>query len=709
MQGNKPLTMQRTVIVTCGKAADQAGQALLDLFEERDTPTEAIAILRGHDDLPEAEIESELRQVSQMNSQARLARQGWSLDRLDEVAVFLLVDLNDPSSLHLAAELVGRLGRAAEQRLGLSAGGLLLALAPNLEDPESASQLAGLTANRQRWFSRGVFGLSLVNQNGLCLGGQADLIEQCARILYLLIASPLRDAPEWLTDLNGESEGSGERIGSLGLSTWQWVPSTVREWLATRWAVSALAAWRRPEPGNESAPASHQAQKWLDDRGFEAGSLQQLVGRHLLPQPEFLPWRYPLPWRLHRHFRRLKQPVSAEPQSGATGPGEQRPLAGHDGTPEHIGPGNRHPDEEQAREILARTLEKTGEALFASACQMLDEQPVAGLAWVLAFGRALAAGLEDMEDGLAGQREIRRARLAAMTARQRATAERMASLLADWPQPRLGAWLWAALRPWHWLGLARRYWQIEKTGRTLVWQAAEIQSWQREERVSAAVSHACLSFGERVRQLALQVEEIDDMLASLQRKIDGGPAKGALEPAADADVVEVLYWHLVEGPDLEAERAAEAIGGLGRQVLELDDAILEGLLAAGWQRFADLVSLTAVDVLALLYPVPGELEAWWERAWEAAAPMWRYDEAQVPEAVRAQGSTLTLVYGGGVARLSERLGLPATPERRWLPATVPEADWEQLAVLRLQGDVPVLSSAGGTENRFGTARKGHSR
>jgi hypothetical protein len=124
----------------------------------------------------------------------------------------------------------------------------------------------------------------------------------------------------------------------------------------------------------------------------------------------------------------------------------------------------------------------------------------------------------------------------------------------------------------------------------------------------------------------------------------------------------------------EAVEAAQQIGRLGQQIQALDDEQLaERLQEIARERVDDIASYTTGDVLSLLYPHPTERARWWRNRLEKAIPLWPYDSAQLPEAVRARQTSYVLVCGAGAPTLQETLSLTKSgrerPVYRWLAST----------------------------------------
>ncbi len=145
-------------------------------------------------------------------------------------------------------------------------------------------------------------------------------------------------------------------------------------------------------------------------------------------------------------------------------------------------------------------------------------------------------------------------------------------------------------------------------------------------------------------------------------------------------LVTILYPLVVKEPKVEAERAAEALGGMGQQFLKLDDEpVMQALQRCGRERLAPVANYSAAQLLSLLHPTPENLGQWWQGFWQQATPLWRYDPTRLPERVRAQGTTLACLCGQGANRFLKPEMLSS--EMRCLET----GDPEHLFLLRLRG------------------------
>lgn len=648
--------IQRTLVITCGEAAGEAGSRLED---QLDSEKLAVAVIRlaeteWRDALPL--VEAGVRRISQTTALAQLRRQGWQLDRLNELALYFLIDLSTVQGVFDAQALVRQIADLVQQQLGLETATLLLALAPDGAVQQARSRLSQL-AGPLHPFNRGVLALSLVNEAGLQLATPSLLAAQAAQLLQALITTPLRDAPEWLDERNGHTGLDGAVISSAGLAVWEWSPVQEQVHLARLWVRSVLAQWLAPAE-TSAGEARNVAHAWMENHNFAPGSLAEAAGK--LVTPVFTPtWVYPQPWQIKTPFEKLQRLSTTID-------------AGHAGAVAVV------------NQAFLPYLEEVEQALRLQCRRLLDETPVAGIARGQLFLQAIARVTAEFSERFVERQEEQQQQVAALASAQQHLTQNLETLLAQWPETGWRSWFQHLVRPWRWLELAQCYWQLQILGQEMT-RLVERQAWLEQQRViTAAGEEAYRQLQESVAHLAGLVEEVGDMLAHARRLLDeeddGEPAPSYLEP---------VYHLLLDAPAIEATRAAAAIGGLGRHITALDDDILPSLLEAGRARLQHVAGLSATDVVATLYPSAPEIAQWWQQLWQEAAPLWRYDEAGLPERQRAQPLELTLVCGANLALLEQRLALPEGPRRRWLETP----DRHRLIVIRLRGGIPVSAPA----------------
>jgi hypothetical protein len=176
----------------------------------------------------------------------------------------------------------------------------------------------------------------------------------------------------------------------------------------------------------------------------------------------------------------------------------------------------------------------------------------------------------------------------------------------------------------------------------------------------------------RLKCLAAQVEEVGEMLDfTLQEKVAAYDPSIFSELGGAVDWGVILYDRLTEGGPAEAERAAAAIGGLGRQLVALDD-INEILRNAGRERLAAVSEMTAGAGLALAAGAGLDMTAWWNDMMNEAAPLWPGDGRDVAGVERDVPVGQLFVLAKDIDALRDLLGLPEAADRRWIEVDKPE-------------------------------------
>jgi hypothetical protein len=382
-----------------------------------------------------------------------------------------------------------------------------------------------------------------------------------------------------------------------------------------------------------------------------AGEIQGLLGVHRRPG-----WSPPQPWQLRDELRRLAalSELLAQPQAGTL-------------------------------QMLADAMEPFWEEQLAAArgeaCRLLAQSPVGGPARLAAWLDGLQAETAELADRAAARHEREDAPAFELAATHAALEETIAKLLESWPASTTGAWLGAAMRPWRWPELIWTYGQLHQAGRELSELVARRAELERQQATTAAMVAGYGRWQAALRELESQAEELADLLADgREALVNEASATAAVTDEAVEAVLEALYGRLVEGEMLEAEQAAEAVGGLERLFLRPEGGLAGALMAAGRERMAAVLGMTAVDALQLQLTTPEEVAAWWQQLWDAAAPLWHCDEARRPEAWQVEPVERAAVLADG-AWLREMVQLPELAEVRWLEAEAAK----RIVVVRLSG------------------------
>lgn len=634
----------RTLIITWGELAKAAGDQLLLRLRERNGPETAVAVTH----LSEVEADGEelarnlanaLTLISPPNLPGLLAQAGWRLRPEREIRVVLVLDA--AAEANQMAQWVGQIAVGAVYRqLGIECQVTLLWLAPEMtETVEYCLQTVCLQAAASFSYSPHVMALSLTNETGLRLPAPEALSTIGAEVLWSLCATPFYDfLKELLTDADQLYTGAPPLV-SLGISVWEWSPPAVFEAYSRRWQQTVLGHWlSRAETG----PSPEAIAVWQQEQALDKESLlTSLVAAHNMPLIAYsvLARHFPWPWHVPSQVNQLKSLFQEDMENMAA-------------------------FRKQAAQELAGKQEQTAEQITLYLTSVLDEQPIAGIdaaaQWAWSLADAFDAIYEQMldeaatYDGIDNDLAVERGQVEA----------EIREVLNDWPGAHWRHWLGVAWRFWQWPKLVWRYWQLRQLGLRLAGLLVQQSVRQREQTKHAAVARLMAELARLARQEHSRVAEIGEMLATLQdergeKSGNGYAAEAGNEAKADEcsagivllPVPDMLYDHFIVDAEQEAILAAEAVGGLGQQLRQLDDAIIVPLNKLAEARLAGVWEKTAVDALDALLPTDQDWVVWQQVAWQAATPLWRYDEGQLSEAARRENWTGTCVIGAGADRL----------------------------------------------------------
>jgi hypothetical protein len=655
----------RTLIITWGGLAKAAGEQLSLRLRERQGPATAVAVIH----LPEAgangaefttQLGTVLTQVSPPNLPGLLAQTGWRLRPEREIRLILVLDA--VAEADRMAQWAGQsVVDAAYRQLGVECQVTLLWLAPEMEETVEAC----LQATASFSYTPYVMALSLTNETGLRLPVPEALSTIGAEVLWSLCTTPFYDFLKGvLTDVDQIYTGLPALV-SLGISVWEWSPTAVFNVYSRRWQQTVLSHWLSRA---ETEPAPEAVAAWQQEQALDKGSLVAgLVAARdtLRPAYSALARHFPWPWHVPGQINQLKS-LFQEDMAAMAAVGKQ------------------------AAQDMAGKREQAAEQIALYLASVLDGQPIAGIdtaaQWVWSLADAFDAAYEQMldeaaaYDGIDSDLAVERGQVEAQI-RER---------LSNWPGAHWRYWLGVVWRFWRWPKLFWRYWQLRQLGLRLAGLLMQQSVRLREQAKHATAARLMAELARLARQEHSCVTEIGEMLASWQGEIRNEKEEGQDEMEMGVVLLPVpdeLYDRLIIDAEQEAILAAEAIGGLGQQLRQLDDAIVIPLAKLAGERLAGLWTLTAVDILDALLSTTHDWQAWQQAAWQAATPLWRYDEGQLSETARRENWTGVCVIGAGVDRLAATMTEHASSALtedgnscHWLAA----ADHRRLIVIRLR-------------------------
>lgn len=645
MKDERENTVQRTLIMSCGALAAATAEKFGDLLRRREGPAMTVATVdAGEGQVGEAlrgTVVEALTHISPPHLATLLARSGWQLAHTADVDLVVVVDV-EAGGGERAATLVDWMTAIVYRHLGVEASSLLIWLAGEVAETAVADCVRARIP-----VTRGVMVLSLRNEAGLRLPDETALRDIGAELLWCLATTPLRALPEQALTQSGEAYTGDVPLISVGLHKWAWSPQATHTAFTRRWLQTVLAHWlARPE----ETQTRQQVMAWLHAQELSATAL---AGRVLSPEqyplPDFAPeaWQAPWPWQINRLLQemRLADGIDRDALS----------------------------EKQQAAVLhLDEPLQEAREALGTQAQTMLDARPVEGVARVCAWLHLAADACGEQYEQLLDEDESRQVTGAHLAAERGRLAAQIGGWLESWPAAG-PAWLPIGLRPWRWPALAWRYRQLRQAGQQLSRILGRQARLRRQALANAVARRAAADLERIIRHLHGQVEEIGDMLQYLAAETAANPSGSPQEeppdaasiPAAMPPIPGALYEQLVPDEAAEAVAAAAAVGGLGPQMKALDDTIVEPLWRYGKERLAAVWSLTAVDALAAVAGEERQLRQKVQEGWDAACPLWRHDEARLPEPVRARQHRLAVICGAGARLLADMLPAEIDHSLQW--------------------------------------------
>ncbi|MBP6470783.1 MAG: hypothetical protein KA773_10105 [Chloroflexi bacterium] len=617
--------VRRTVIVTSGPLSQVAGQYLADLMVCRGGPAAAVVVVDAdaagaEDEGFLASLQQALTRISPPNLGSVLAESGWRLVYPRDLQVFLVADTTTDGDKRIRV-LSQWVIDAAYRYLGLECLPTLIWLASG-PPAETISCLAGTVAPP---FTQNIVALSVLNEEGLLLPEASGLSLLTGELLWCLVATPLQaQFAEWAASTDTLA-GGATPITTVGLTAWSWSPKAVEAAFIRQWLQDVLALWLA---GPAVDPPSEGLHVWLQEQALDRAGLWARLSADIdqaCPAYAHLARTYPWPWQMHAHVQALKQAYEADVAT----------IAGQ---------------KQAAALCQAEILPQASETLRRELAAMMDTRPIGGSATAVAWLWALARTWDDLYEQLLDEAATYDG-LDADLAEERGEVEaQLRERLESWPG---GAWrFWA--RVWRWPALGWRYWQLRQLGLRLAALLGQQSVRQRQRAGQTAVGQTLAELGHLARQWHRQAGEIGEMLASWQGAIGGDDAAtvDSLSGICRELALPVsLYARLVSDLPQEAALAAEAVSGLGRQIERLDAGLLADLRQVAAARLAGVWQITAVHVLAAAHETPAQWGLWRRAAWEAASPLWRYDEGCLPETSRRPRDAWTCFIGAGVSEL----------------------------------------------------------
>jgi hypothetical protein len=701
---NKVVPLQRTLVVAVGRRGGHVARQLIEEIGRRHGGVPVVAVLHIADqpaedadlsisvpaksdwlavrealDASRAAVQSlfrtTLQRISHLRHRRTLAGTGLRLDRLDEVAVFIVADLGEAAGSAWVLPLARWVAEVVSEQFGATpvATGLLILPSADLDEMAVAGARAAIdeldAAQRLPpcgdigWlspFNRGCYVLGPFNEEGLTLA-DADMLTQVVALgLYLHIFTPARDGLDWLPA--SLSLDRRPTYASFGVALRTWPGRTAARVLAHHWAAKALEGLLQESP-ERPAPAilDLAPSRLIAERLLPADLLPALVS----PLKQYAA---PAPWRLHA--------LRAEIDAGVAE--RTRRLGRTRG---------------QIERSVSRLAERTTHELRQRLAAVLASEPVGSLVRAQNLANALTDELHAYAEGLDTRLDEDQEGLERIEAQARAAAEALDVLVEAFPRWTVRELLSLLGRPMHMLRLAMRYRQVQAAVRRYLL----LRDSELEARLTVALEEEACGLYDAVHQ---GLAEARRGLTALRRAMLEALDRLCNPPLIPEDEASLLDDELLE--ILRATEVGPAVEGARGLLLEWaplphwwEDRVtaaevVKQMLAVGQAQLARVAEMSAEDAVRLRYPDPDARATWLADLMAEAQPLWRFDLTRLEDAER---ELVGRVAALGVADpTSSPLAASVDDEGRPL-RLIRLADPSCLVVLQLARGAPLESLA----------------
>lgn len=650
--------IQRTLLVSLG---EKANRVAMETWQQLAAPVVLHVPLSPVTD-PEAKeamaamVLAALQSISRVEVQAEMEACGLLLDPLDEIALWLLLDVEAVMGMEVALEARRLLADLVWRHFRCSLDTRVLIIAAPEKTSETRTLLTALAAEAPP--PALAFLVSTVNRQGLSLTEEA----LCARLplaLRWLLAAPLRD------EVHNASSSTSMPLLSLGVAVYPDPAAMVLNWCVQRWQAQALAlllAPVGPETLLPTLPAADEARRWLlpwpPESLYEALLALTDACWQRRPQPD---GRHPGRW------------LWAQAESAMITARKDDETERHTFQTEAIALCDRWA--RQRREDLQQRLRLA--AMPAGGMLDLDK-----LQHVLTICRR-----RWQDEAQVWESELSRAETERQACEEglRAAETALRTLLQPVVGSTTGRWLPFWLIPRYWPWMIRAYWELPEAIRT--YEAAHT-SWRRSVLTALRMDRMrqdCLVAAQDVAAAQAHLERLQQALSA---------AREALTASADPEAWKA-FWPFDRDDVL---RLYDHIMGDGRTALAhclqrypvvdwtaTPAGVLEALERFGRHWLSPLLSWGADRFVAYaLHDDETALQAWWQGLWAQATPLWpgglRRDEA-VGTAVALVAPETSPLAALLAQTETDLLVLPTRP-----PAPLTVIRWQRLEQHEVMGD-----------------------
>lgn len=643
--------IQRTLIITIGSEAEMTHNVLAKHLHEQQGPTAALAHIHYAADRAVfiTAVKEALMAISPTTLATKLNHQGWQLAAYQEITLFLLCTASAENG-KTASTLVHQIPNLIQQQLGLSTNVHLIWLTPNPASP-NLDQLFTLTGYQN------LILLSPLNEDGLQLPTPETLPQLAADLLWLIITTPIPTLIE--DDLS-----MLQTAKIIGLNHYQWSRSQLQQQCLDRWLTAVFDQWLTIPPDNPNTDLTLTL--WLQQNNLLPAHIKTFLQANLRPweSPSYPIdiWEAPWPWQIADYLIDNKAVDSLDSEQL-----QQRQLGAEQLLDDFLCPANK----------LIKDKVKND----------LNQNPIASIErnsrWLQALSKTITTLYEQELNAMAEQEQYQ-----THLADERGLLEaQIQTCLEHWPARNLRHWFYLCWQPWRWPHLIWYYWQLCQLGQQLTLVLIQQAQQRRQVVLSAAVRRTLLELDKLTQHWQSHVEEIGEMITYLKTKLSHTEWQIFDEAAP---YLQTIYDKNAHSLKETAQFAASIIGGLGTQLEQLDDAIIHPLYQAGIEQLSWIQTLTAVDILSHQYPNEQTQQQWFRTTWQAAAPLWPLNEAQIPQTQQITTSQFTIICGAGATQLPTKLphaALSTVMAHQF--HTIETPDHEQLTLLRCRIGLPL--------------------
>ena len=647
--------IQRTLIVTLGELGETVGRRVERVLDEGGHPP-VVAVQHIDGAWDDGIIDDALRDISRLSHRATLRQMGYRDDRLRELVIWTVGTSDQPLS-----DVTRQLADRAAVLLGVEPLTLGLILHDTTDETKEPAPLAvaqETQSGKPPPFTGPCYIVSPVDETGLVLDDEDALIEQAAYFVALHACTSLRDAPVWIEQASGWSEGM--RSAAFGLRKMAW-PGDVAQARAAHALGRVvlerlLGQWEGENASDALLRSASLAPALLAPRLIPRALASAIKG--VATDPPSIP-----PWALLRPAGKQQHPLVAELEAI----GEEVPVIIE-----------KHADGWDP--LVKVELEKAAGLVCAGVAQALDRGGVRRT-------RTLIEGLSWRLDEWIVGAEQRRIELEEDLKKILDEAETvrgaLATIINQMPHRNLRAVFRLLRNPLRWI----RLWMRWRKANDLLARHHLLTAAVLETRATMSqMTHAAevyLALGDAVESASQKVDQMEEGLYALFHLGDlpAWPDSSArLMGDAPDEVLNCLMEQTLPPAAAHVETFVEQWGPLSNWS---DETTPEKGTIHQWlhDQAAPLGGCSVWDVARCRFAEPDAVRYWIEAWIDPVYPQWRWDPAALSESERT-----------GVGGVKVFLGAP-NGARLWEddgagPRVLPLARSDRVAVVALRWGIP---------------------